>query len=237
MGKGWKTRAIAAAAAIAVIVGVVLIATAGGGHSGGASTKTASTAAHGLGRTGQVAAAAGYLGISRSQLRRDLRSGETLAQVASRTGGHSSAGLIEALYRARAASLIAAGEAEGLSRQQQSQRLARLHERVSREVEGHLVLIGGTSAAGSLNASARYLGTTPRALVRELRAGRTLGQIADATPGRSADGLIESIVAERRARLLAAAAAGRISSAKENEALGTLKGRVTAIVEGTGAEA
>src|SRR5580658_2161930 len=45
---------------------------------------------------GLAATAAGYLGLSTAELRRRLRSGETLAQLAT-DGGHSQAGLVEAL--------------------------------------------------------------------------------------------------------------------------------------------
>jgi hypothetical protein len=52
-----------------------------------------------------VDAASSYLGLSTSQLRSDLRSGKTLAQVANSTAGKSEAGLIAAIVAARKAML------------------------------------------------------------------------------------------------------------------------------------
>jgi hypothetical protein len=65
--------------------------------------------------------------------------------------------------------------------------------------------------AGSreLAAAASYLGLSYTQLASELRTGKSLAQIADATAGKSAQGLIETLEAARKARL--AAAAGRVS--------------------------
>jgi hypothetical protein len=52
---------------------------------------------HGFGDHGSPAAAATYLGISRSALQTQLQAGKTLAQIANATSGKSAAGLIAAL--------------------------------------------------------------------------------------------------------------------------------------------
>ncbi len=59
---------------------------------------------------------------------------------------------------------------------------------------------------GVLATAAGYLGVSPVQLKGELKAGRSLAQIADATPGRSAAGLIEALESSQRAKLAAAAA-------------------------------
>jgi hypothetical protein len=80
------------------------------------------------GRHGLYATAAGYLGIGRAQLVRELRSGRSLADIAGATPGRSAGGLIAALesaarnrLAAKAASLPARVTAEvdrvGLRRQ------------------------------------------------------------------------------------------------------------------------
>src|SRR6185312_15130155 len=43
---------------------------------------------------------------------------------------------------------------------------------------------------GDLKAAAGYLGLTVAQLRADLKAGKTLAQVADATPGKSADGLV-----------------------------------------------
>jgi hypothetical protein len=58
-----------------------------------------------------------------------------------------------------------------------------------------------------LSAAASYLGTTPAALASELRTGKSLAQIAAAHGSdKTASGLVEAIVAERKARLQKSAA-------------------------------
>lgn len=53
-----------------------------------------------------------------------------------------------------------------------------------------------------LAAAASYLGTSPASLAGELRTGKSLAQIAAANgSAKTASGLVEAILAERRARL------------------------------------
>ena len=53
----------------------------------------------------------------------------------------------------------------------------------------------GHRGGGDLEAAATYLGTTVDALLTQLQSGKTLAQIADATSGKSKDGLIDALVA------------------------------------------
>ena len=71
-----------------------------------------------------------------------------------------------------------------------------------------------------------YLGLTREQLRAELRAGKTLAQIADATPGRSATGLREAIVAALRTRLDGKVAAHALSASAERHRLGHLQPRI-----------
>ena len=59
-------------------------------------------------RGGTLATAAGYLGLSPAQLRSELRSGKSLAEIANATRGKSKAGLIGALEAAPKERLAAA---------------------------------------------------------------------------------------------------------------------------------
>jgi hypothetical protein len=156
---------------------------------------------------GDLAIAADYLGLSTAQLRSELRGGRTLAQVADGTSGKSSSGLVHALVSAK---------------------IPRLTARVVAEVNS--VRGNGGARAGGGPGAARYLGLSPVQLRAALRAGRSLAQIADATPGKSASGLIDALVASRKAGLERAAAAGRLSQAKEQAMLSKLRTRVTARV-------
>jgi hypothetical protein len=61
-------------------------------------------------------------------------------------------------------------------------------------------------ARPGLAPAAVYLGMTVAQLERELESGKTLAQVADARSGKSATGLIQTLVAERRQKLAGAAA-------------------------------
>jgi hypothetical protein len=78
--------------------------------------------------------------------------------------------------------------------------------------------------------AARYLGLRPVQLATELRSGKTLAQIANATPGKSAAGLIDAIVAARKPAIDARVAAGSLTQAKADARLARLRSRVTAAV-------
>jgi hypothetical protein len=82
-----------------------------------------------------LATAAQYLGVSTVQLRHDLRSGMTLAQVASATSGKSEAGLVQALVTSSRAALAARVQSGKLTQAKANEILPQLTRRVSAEVK------------------------------------------------------------------------------------------------------
>ncbi|MCW3029164.1 MAG: hypothetical protein JWN81_2375 [Solirubrobacterales bacterium] len=193
-----KTRKLfAGAAVVAVIAGGTL-----------AAVTTGRGAAH-ENRGGPLATASTYLGVPVTQLRSELRSGKSLAEIANATSGKSSAGLV--------AVLLAAGK----------EKLAKVEANLSKRVAA---LVNRVDVPGPRAVAARYLGLKPAELASELRSGKTLAQIADATSGKSAAGLIDVIVAERRSALAARVAAGSLTQEQANSRLARLRSRVTAAV-------
>ncbi len=87
------------------------------------------------GAGGAVKVTTTYLGLSRKQLRSELRSGKTLAQVANATAGKSEAGLIEALVAAKQAALAASVKAGTITQAQADARLPKLVSRVTARVQ------------------------------------------------------------------------------------------------------
>jgi D-Tyr-tRNAtyr deacylase len=144
----------------------------------------------GPGPRGDLAAASTYLGISQSDLQADLQKGETLAQVANATSGKSASGLI--------AALVADARSRGAT---------------DPDLTAHITaLVNGTAPPGGpgrggpgpeLSTAAGYLGISEATLRSDLESGKTLAQIADATNGRSASGLIDALVAADRTRITA----------------------------------
>ena len=77
-----------------------------------------------------------------------------------------------------------------------------------------------------------YLGLQPAKIRADLRAGQTLAQIANATPGRSATGLFGAIMAAIKTKLDAAVGAQKLSATTEATVLARLNTRVTDVVDG-----
>ncbi|HEY7398010.1 MAG TPA: hypothetical protein VH538_06900 [Gaiellaceae bacterium] len=88
------------------------------------------------GRGGSLSAAATYLGISAQQLFTDLRSGKTLAQIASSTSGKSTAGLIDAMVAAEKSRFDAAVKSGRITQAMANQIEANLKARVTQMVNG-----------------------------------------------------------------------------------------------------
>ena len=76
-------------------------------------------------------------------------------------------------------------------------------------------------------AASAYLGGDQKTLIGEVRAGKSLAEIANATPGKSAQGLIDTVTAAANGRIDQAVAAHRLTA----EAAATLKPKVAAEVK------
>jgi hypothetical protein len=82
-------------------------------------------------------------------------------------------------------------------------------------------------------AAATYLGLSQSDLQTALQSGKTLAQVADATSGKSAAGLIDALVAAEKTELAAAVTAGKLTQAQADQMTATLKDRFTSLVNGT----
>jgi hypothetical protein len=114
-----RTRRLVAAATLTLVV-------LGAGSAFAASSQAASrSGGHGV----IGGAVAGYLGLTKQQLRDDLRSGETLAQIAT-TQGKSISGLEQAIAAAVKSRLDQAVAAGKLTSQREQTIIARLQSRL-----------------------------------------------------------------------------------------------------------
>jgi hypothetical protein len=68
---------------------------------------------------------------------------------------------------------------------------------------------------GVLAVASAYLGLAPSAIKAQLEQGKSLGQVADATAGKSAAGLVDAYTAALKAKLDALVTKGRLTSAQE----------------------
>jgi hypothetical protein len=89
----------------------------------------------------------------------------------------------------------------------------------------------GHGPGAALDAAAAYLGLSEDQLRDELEGGKTLAQVAK-DKRKSVDGLVDVMLADKKKRIDAAVAAGKITKAERDEFVAGLKARVTDLVNG-----
>jgi hypothetical protein len=207
-----KRHLLLGVALAAVIAGVIIAVASSGGHHH--ATKSKQGLARGSG-PGDVQLAAQYLGISRAELRRHLRTGETMAEVADSVPGHSASGLVAALLAPRAAHAKAQKPSSAATQE------AIKHARAQVTAEaGHR-----RGRTGPVAPAAAYLGLSEPALRAKLQAGQSLAEVATAQK-KSQDGLIAALIAVKARRLKTALQEHAVTPAQERAALSRLGKRV-----------
>jgi hypothetical protein len=185
---------------------------------------------------GLLSAASTYLGLDKATIVADLKAGQSLAQIA--VGQKKTAdGLVAALLAPVKLHLDAAVAASRLTAAQETAVLSRLQTLVTALVNRTLPVKPFTPAIhvnpnSIIGAGLTYLGVDLKTLFTQLRSGKTLADVANATPGKSAAGLVDAVVAATKDRLDAQVAAGRLTSAQETSLLATFRTSVTALVNG-----
>jgi len=216
--KGRSKKALAAAG-----VTLAVAAGAGGALAAGGNGR------HG-GRPGPAAIAA-YLGLTPAQLREQLRSGKTLAQIAV-ARGKTVSGLEAAIYADVQTHLDRAVANGRLSAAQEQALLTRLKARLDDIVNHAAPALGRPVRPRLGGAVATYLGVTPAQLRTELRAGKSLAQIATGH-GKTVAGLKSAILDAVKTRLDKAVARGRLTAAQEKTILDRLSAHLDQLVNRT----
>ena len=169
---------------------------------------------------GLLPVAAAYLDLTPVALRRELRSGKSLAQVAT-AKGKSVDGLESALVsalRLKVQAAKAAGKIDAARADRLLQRAPQLVERLVNATPRARAIRAKGARGGLLKAAATYLGVTNAQLVTDLRAGKSLAQVATAK-GKSVDGLEQALLAALKQKVDAAVAAGRLPAARAQKLL------------------
>jgi len=92
-----------------------------------------------------------------------------------------------------------------------------------------------TEFVGDAIAVARdYLGITQADLTKALREGKSLGDVANATAGRSRDGLVAQLTTAANTRIDKAATDGKVTAAAAAALKGQVGSAVTALVDRKG---
>jgi hypothetical protein len=182
---------------------------------------------NGLGHKGSyLTAAATYIGITEAQLRTELGTDKSLADVAI-AHGKTRDGLIAALAAAQQQEIATLVDQKGIG--------ARPNPANGFGPGPGFGRGPGPNVTGdSLAAAATYLGTTTADLETKTRAGQTLAQIANATAGKSRDGLLNALVADATAKIDAAQTAGKITADQATQLKSNLSMRLAQLVVSTG---
>jgi len=215
MSRVARRNLMLAVALIAVIAAVLIITL-----SGGSSHPRRGSAAAQTGSPSAAQAASSYLGLGLTTVRRRLQNGETLAEIADSTPGHSAQALAGAIVAERVAKLRKQGATPAETAAAVRKLRARLRTQLRRK-----------RRSGALVRSAsRYLGIEEAALREQLRSGKTLAQVA-AAHGHSRQELVEGILRGRTLALEALRKRGQISPAEVKRALSLLRAKVVRVVE------
>jgi polyhydroxyalkanoate synthesis regulator phasin len=191
-----------------------------------------------------VSDVATYLGLKPAELATQLRSGKSLADIAT-AQGKTVDGLKTAITDAATKQLDAAVTAGKLSKEQETKLLADLSSHLDDLVNGVHKGIGGPGEmrhgfgfgfgfggpglmAGIADVST-YLGLKPAELATQLRSGKSLADIAKAQ-GKTVDGLKTAITDAATKQLDAAVTAGRLSKEQEAKLLAGLTSHLDELV-------
>jgi polyhydroxyalkanoate synthesis regulator phasin len=179
-------------------------------------------------------AIASYLGLTQAELRTQLESGKTLAQIAA-AQGKSVTGLEDVMY-ADAKTHLDQAVADGkLTAAQEQTMLANLKSHLDDIVNHTGPPLGAHGPGGPPfgAAVASYLGLTQAELRTQLEGGKTLAQIA-AAQGKSVPGLKAAILAEAKSHLDQAVADGKLTADQAKTMLAELTSHLDDLVNRTG---
>jgi hypothetical protein len=207
-----------------------------------------------FGPNGPATAAAKYLGLTDAQLRQQLASGKSLADIA-KAHGKTTSGLEQAVTASIKARLDKAVANKRITSAQEQKILKALSMGINDIItnappKGAPVpfafgfgLAGGPGTLGlhralflgpesAVTAAAKYLGLTRAQLRQQLTSGKTLAQIAKAQ-GKTTNGLEQAVTASIKARLDKAVANKRITSAQEQKILKALSMGIDGMITNT----
>ncbi|MGH2500402.1 MAG: hypothetical protein ACRDF0_09995, partial [Candidatus Limnocylindria bacterium] len=162
-----------------------------------------------------------YLGLGKEELRKRLADGSSLGEIADATAGKSKSGLVDVLVghadakigEALGAGTITAERAERL-RTAAREHVAKLVDRklTARPAKTRPAIDVKRLTGDFMAGAASYLGIAPAELRKQLAEGRSLGEIAGATAGKSTSGLVSALTAGANAKIDAAQAAGTLTA-------------------------
>lgn len=218
-----KIPVAGAALALAFLGGIALAPSLVSTAAAQIAGNTDQTVAHrGPGGADLFQVAADYIGITVDQLRTEMGTDKSMADVAV-AHGKTRDGLIAALTTAHSAKIAELVDQKGFPQRPGGPGFP-----------GSAPGMGAFLKTDHLQAASTYLGISVADLQTQLRSGTTLAEIAAATSGKTKDGLVAAIVADETAQIDTAVANGKVTADQATKIKTGLTERVTAMVERTG---
>lgn len=249
LGRRGATAALAAGLVVGGAAGGYIVSHAASSPGPSASPSAAPSGPHhGRGllggpsdRADDAQVIAGAIGISTAQLRTELMTGKTIAQVAQGHGVQPSK-VVDALVADESKEIDAAVSAGRITKAQGDQLRAGVRQRVQALVDGtgrrgpgmgrHGFPGAPGARAADDQAIAGAIGISIAQLHSELQTGETIAQVAQAH-GVAAQKVIDALIAAENKEIDTAVSSGRISSAQGDRMKSMTVQRVTALVNGT----
>jgi hypothetical protein len=195
-----------------------------------------------------LGASAKYLSLTVGDLKTKLQ-GTSLAAIAASTPGKSRAGLVTELQTAVNAAIDSALAANKLTKEQSDKARADAPAQIARFVD-HVYdqrapkpkttkrALKVTEFVGDVVAATReYLGTPLIELTRALREGKSLGEVANTTAGKSRDGLIAHLTTMAHTKIDKATTDGKITAEQATALKAQVGPAVAALVDRKGGAA
>lgn len=193
---------------------------------------------------GLLEGSAKYLGLTVADLKSKLP-GASLGTIASNTPGKSRAGLVAELQNAANAAIDKALAANAITKEQSDRAKADAPGQIAKFVDNVYEQRRPAKATtrvpkisefvGEVLGVARdYLGVAQVDLTKALREGKSLGDIASATAGKSRDGLVAQLTATAKAKIDKAATDGKLTAEQAAALRAQLGPAVTALVDRKG---
>lgn len=182
-----------------------------------------------------------YLGVTPAELKAKVP-GTSLAAIANATPGKSRDELVRTLTAAVDSAIDRAVTDGKITPEQADKAKAAAPEHIAKFVD-HVYPKRDPRAAApkvhafignAVSASTEYLGLTTKDLMAALRSGKSLGEIADGTSGKSRDGLVAAITASAGTKIDAAAQAGKITADQATQLKASVGNAVTTLVDHKG---
>lgn len=190
-----------------------------------------------------------YLGLTAGDLKTKLP-GTSLAAIANSTPGKTRAGLVADLQNGVNAAVDSALAANKITKEQSDKTKAEAPAQIARFVDNVYAqrapkpnvtktrALSVVQFVGDVVSAAReYLGVPQADVIKALREGKSVGDIANTTPGKSRDGLVAHVTTVANTKIDKAATDGKITAEQATALKAQVAGAVTALVDRKGSAA